>query len=287
MVENDCFPVFAKRHSGTAIPNYPTLKPNWPYLHPMLSLIDENFWLHASRIPSKTAGMIANQQPALSYVDSGLDCDTFNIINIQQGDAITLSQLQAAIDHYAGRSYCLWVNQAQLHPAVTQHLAALGLSPQNEEVGMALDLMTWQPIISTKHENIHQVTDSDSLQEYSRVIAANWSPPDPAVMQYYASTADHYLSGQLGATLFTYRQEGDPLATVELFATDAETIGIYGLATLEDARGQGIGSALMTKALNWAKEHGYKRVVLQASADGLGIYQKLGFEEHTVYYEYA
>ena len=49
----------------------------------------------------------------------------------------------------------------------------------------------------------------------------------------------------------------------------------------------GIGSALMTYALNYAKEAGYQRAILQATEAGIGIYQRYGFEAITKYYEYA
>ena len=87
--------------------------------------------------------------------------------------------------------------------------------------------------------------------------------------------------------LLIYKYKGQALGTVELFPTDDKTIGIYGLATLANHRGQGIGSALMTYALNLANDQGYQQVVLQASADGEGIYKKLGFTPYTTYFEFA
>lgn len=60
-----------------------------------------------------------------------------------------------------------------------------------------------------------------------------------------------------------------------------------GFATLKDYRGLGIGSALFTFALNDAKRAGYRHIILQATKDGLGIYQKYGFKTVTNYYEYA
>ncbi len=62
---------------------------------------------------------------------------------------------------------------------------------------------------------------------------------------------------------------------------------IYGLATLPNYRGRGVGSALFSFALNQAKELEYKKVVLQASEEGIGIYQKMGFRVVTRFYEFA
>jgi ribosomal protein S18 acetylase RimI-like enzyme len=72
-----------------------------------------------------------------------------------------------------------------------------------------------------------------------------------------------------------------------MFPADNETIGIYGLATLKTARGKGIGSALMSYSLQRARELGYKQAVLQASADGIRIYERLGFETVTRFFEFS
>ena len=48
----------------------------------MVDIIDENFSLHASKIPGLTEGMKVYKSPGINYVDSGLSCDTFNVIQI-------------------------------------------------------------------------------------------------------------------------------------------------------------------------------------------------------------
>jgi predicted acetyltransferase len=44
---------------------------------------------------------------------------------------------------------------------------------------------------------------------------------------------------------------------------------------------------MLTFALNSAKTLGYQQVILQASEDGLRIYEKVGFQKFGLYYEYA
>lgn len=252
-------------------------------------LIDLNFGMHATMIPKKANGMNVHQLENLTFVDSGLSCDTFNIIHITNGLNITRNEITLALDHFKWKSldHCLWINSENLTEQVQAYLEEHSLSQQGSEMGMSLDLITYEPVDSKKHQNIVEVISQNQLIDYANVIASNWTPPDPNVLEYYQNTAAHYLHKSSGVVLLVYYYEGTPLATVELFPTDHETIGIYGLATLEDARGQGIGSALMTFALKKAKELNYKNVVLQASEDGLGIYQKIGFEAHNQYFEFA
>lgn len=251
-------------------------------------LIDQNFMRHAIEIPQQRAHMNVHQSPNLAMANSGLNCDTFNIIHILDGKKISKVELQAVIDNFLHHhlSFCIWVNNENLTPHLRQIFTDLSMICQGEEVGIMLDLHAYECIEVPKHEHITQVKNTSKLKDYARVIASNWRPPDDNILEYYKLTAAQYLSNP-EIMLLLYYQENKPVATVEMFPSDGKTMGIYGLATLEDSRGMGIGSALMTKALNEAKRLNYQQVVLQASEDGLGIYKKLGFRPYTKYYEFV
>ena len=152
---------------------------------------------------------------------------------------------------------------------------------------MVLNLAEHKTVSSPNHSNIRQVTNKDLLMEYARVIAENWTPADQNVIDYYEKTAAHYLDKTHGLRLFIYYHEGQPVSCVELFPTDNQTIGFYGFATLEAYRGLGIGTTLMTYALNISKDSGYETAVFQGTEDGLGISKKYGFSPVSTYYEYA
>lgn len=254
----------------------------------MKALISENFELHATSIPELCTSMQVHKSRNLIFVDSGLSCDTFNILYINT-PALSDKELGDALMHYKtkGLEYCIWINEENLSQQVKKAFKTFDIEEQASEVGMGMDLNAYEPISDDTHQNIKEVRDEEQLATYARVLAENWSPPDQNVLRYYNRTSDHYLNPTNRIKLLIYYHEGQPASCVELFPSDSETIGFYGFATLEKFRGRGIGTSLLTFALNKAKELDYKNAILQGTEDGLNIYKRIGFNDYAIYYEFA
>lgn len=254
----------------------------------MKAEISNNFLLHATRVPSLNQEMESFDLEHLSYVDSGLSCDTFNIIYIHHPE-LKEAELNQALDHFKSRGldYCIWINQESLSQNIKGLFNKHAITQQASEVGMAMQFEHYQYVENINHLNIRQVNDEESLAIYSRVIAENWSPADQNVISYYTQTAKHYLDPENNIRLYIYYHEEKPVSCVELFPTNSDTVGFYGFATLEAFRGMGIGTTLLTFALNMAKGLGYSNAILQGTEDGLNIYKKFGFKDYTTYYEFV
>lgn len=253
-----------------------------------MDLIDQNFNLHATRIPDMTEGMRVFRTDHLTWVDSGLSCDTFNIIHIWDGKGVEEQEIKAAVNHFREQNceFCLWIHERNLNERVKSTLMALGLGPQNEELGMVLDMDDLYLPGPPADEGIKVVDSPLLLKTYAQVLASHWHPPDENVLKYYARTASHYLhAGDI--QLFLAYQGEKPVATLELFPTNPDTVGIYGFATLAAYQGLGIGSSLFVFVLHQIRNLGYKQVILQATEAGLGIYQRFGFQPKGKYIEYA
>lgn len=254
----------------------------------MQTIITQNFDRHAYLMPGQTPGMQVFRSPKLSYVDSGLSCDTFNIIHLLRGAEVA-SEIRAAVDYFRqkDRAYCIWVNEENLSLEVQACFQEMGIQVQNSEPGMVLDLNQYEVINSPLHQNVELVHTPAQLVEFAESIAANWSPPDQNVILYYQQVAPAILNPAHQIQLLLYREAGQVVSCLEMFPSDEHTLGFYSLATLEAYRGRGIASAMLTFALNRAKGLGYQQVILQASEDGLRIYEKVGFQQVGIYYEYA
>jgi GNAT superfamily N-acetyltransferase len=230
-----------------------------------------------------------NRLSGLSYVDSGLSCDTFNIIHITSGVLLTEDGFFEAIDYFrsSGRAFCIWVSNENLSPRVIGILDKASVKQQNKQPGMALALADHQPFHHILHTNIIIATTTEEVKDFAEVVARNWTPPDENVRKYFAMTAEHYLDTSNKISLAIYYHDGAPVSLMEIFPSDQETVGFYALATLSQYRGKGIGSTMMKYALNEAKEHGFRTAVLQSSVDGIGIYGRYGFRVVTQYYEFT
>jgi len=254
----------------------------------MVGIIDENFNLHAWKIPGLTEGMKVFKSSGINYVDSSLSCDTFNIIHVNGGEKVLTENIIEAVNYYRKRqlAYCVWICKENLAENVKAAIDRLNLKLQNSEPGMVLNLDNYKPVQNTNHENAVIGNDVNLIQDYAGVVAKNWTPTDLNVLEYYSKTTSTILNCN-SVKYSIYYQDNKPVSVIELFSSNDKTVGLYGLATLKNYRGKGIGTALLTFALNECKELGFSNVILQASEDGFGIYNKLGFKIYTEYYEFS
>jgi GNAT superfamily N-acetyltransferase len=74
------------------------------------------------------------------------------------------------------------------------------------------------------------------------------------------------------------RLDGRDVACGTLWLTGT-TAGLYNIATLEEARGRGIGSALTTALMRIGRQRGATYAVLHSSPAGRSVYGRLGFTE--------
>jgi GNAT superfamily N-acetyltransferase len=79
--------------------------------------------------------------------------------------------------------------------------------------------------------------------------------------------------------LYVADHGGEPASAVVTHDV-GEDLGIWAVATLPEARGQGLSTALMRQALADARERGLATSTLQASALGRPVYLKVGYGDY-------
>ncbi|MCG7409628.1 GNAT family N-acetyltransferase [Paenibacillus sp. ACRRX] len=78
--------------------------------------------------------------------------------------------------------------------------------------------------------------------------------------------------------MYVGEYNGEAVSIGSLLSTE-NSVGIYDIATRQEYRGKGLGSAMFHYLLEEAKRMSDGICVLQASPEGLGIYKRAGCKE--------
>lgn len=110
-----------------------------------------------------------------------------------------------------------------------------------------------------------------------RVFIEEQNVPEADEMDDLDATAIHLLA----------HEDGQPLGTARLILK-GDTGKIGRVAVLAQARGRGLGAALMRAALDALRARpGIRRAALSSQTHAIGFYEKLGFAAHGPVYDDA
>ena len=192
------------------------------------------------------------------------------------------AKIDAALRHFAAHQVPMsWlIGPSTRPPDLGRLLEEHRLTLDSEAPGMATHLLQapTTPVLPPGL-TIAEVGDGAALAQWIETWVAGNEFPDvmrEQLMQLYErlgfrrSPSVRYFLGAL---------DGRLVATSLLFLS-AGVAGIYCVATVPSARGQGIGSAMTSLPLQVAHDLGYTIGILQSSQMGLNLYRRLGFQQY-------
>jgi len=240
---------------------------------------DANFVAHAGWIQGRVPGMRV-LDGGLAVIDSGLPCDTFNLVcRARLDEAAASARVKSAVDHFRGerRPFSWWVGPADRPADLGRRLEEAGLERAETELAMAADLSSIAADVSVPEGlRIVRARSDGEVADFAAVQAANWNPPDAQVVRFYDLAASALLARDCPLRLYVGYFGAEPVAASE--ATLAGGVaGLYNVATRREFRRRGFGAALTTRPLRDAREQGYRTAVLQAAAEGVRLYERIGF----------
>lgn len=185
----------------------------------------------------------------------------------------------AALQHYyrQRRHGFSLIVAAHDDPALVAAAQAAGLEPVVTLQGMLLTEPVHRPVEPAGFET-HRVRDQDRLAGYRTVISEAFSPDATAL---YADPAS--LSGQDRAG-WVVEEDGEPAAAASvLLIGDGAVVTTVGTRPRFGRRG--LGQYVTRMACAEAFASGARLVTLQASPEGVSVYERIGFRQvtsHTV-----
>jgi GNAT superfamily N-acetyltransferase len=148
--------------------------------------------------------------------------------------------------------------------------------------GMTLDLTKLQEIeLNTDQRKIVKVTTDKHIESASKIINEVFTPGK----NFYNLWKHHVSTAIKNKAFETYvALLNDIPVGVSEVAYFEGVAGIYTVATLPEARGQGIGTAITLAPLFDAKDLGYEWSILHSSKMGYNVYKKIGYQDFGPYH---
>ena len=132
---------------------------------------------------------------------------------------------------------------------------------------------TFEVPVNKRELTIIQPSTEEEFSQYIALVSEAYDFPGWLARQIL--NAD--FIAQQNVHLYLALVDGIPVSTSMLVNTP-EVAGIYWVATGRAARKKGYGELVTWHAVREALQQGYNSVILQASAMGEPIYQRMGFE---------
>lgn len=192
------------------------------------------------------------------------------------------AQIAAALAPFAARGVpALWhLGPATPAPDLAAALPAHGLTHEEDEPAMVLDLATWHDSTPMPADLVIQLVDTDAaMRDWINVWLFPDAVPAEVRARCYAAEAGLGYAPARPLRHILGLLAGRPVACAKLFVSDG-IAAVHYVVTHADVRRRGIGTAMTCAVLRMARALGLTHAVLTASDEGYPIYQRLGF--HTV-----
>jgi GNAT superfamily N-acetyltransferase len=259
----------------------------------LIPAMEANFAEEMATFGRNLPGAELHEDPEVQWFITGVPHSGFNGVLrthfTDEGDID--AKIDALVEQFKARQVPMsWGIGPSTRPAgLGSYLTAHGFTHIHDGTGMATDLERLNEEIATPPGfTLQEIVDEGMLKEWFPVSMRGFHSPEDIVQLYY----DAYVHAGFGRNLpwhhYLGRLNDEPVAISSLLL-HAGVAGVYGVATIPEARRQGIGAAMTLAPLCKARSLGYRIGILSPSEMGLGVYVRLGFQKYCTmsYYKLA
>lgn len=249
-----------------------------------LKQIHENFQMHIRYFHQRHPMMKVEMNDDVLICDSGLACDTFNIIT---NLVFSRSNINTVRDYIrtTRRPFSCWVGPGRCTPSQSRILEENGFEFVESEKAMWLDLNQIHEVPPIENFAMRKVLSDSDVLSFAHITASNWTPPDQNVIAFYTMIAGMASKKKCPIEFFIGNYEDEPVCTAEV-VMENNVAGLYNVSTRASHRRKGLGWATTMFCLLEAKKRDCTAAVLQASVEGVPLYKKIGFIDVGEYQEY-
>lgn len=226
-------------------------------------------------------------KPGISIVRSSLADDTFNYVlrsRWSSKQAKHCIQETSSLFEEKGLPFSWWTSPSDTPAPFSQELLSQGFSFKEENIGMHC-LLDGLAFHAPSPLSFCRVEKEEDVEAFCSVLVSIGLHPQTFPLIYQPLPKILY---QEGACLEMYLGWAGSVPVVTgMIVFHAHAAGLYYVATCPEERKKGYGTAMMKHLLNRAQRKGYHLATLQASQEGKGLYERLGFSCSSSFKEYT
>jgi GNAT superfamily N-acetyltransferase len=223
--------------------------------------------------------------PGLSIASLGVSFQMFNAAfpsePVETRSALE-DRLRAAKHHFDSRTlrWAFWICEDWLAADIRRKLSRTcetwGLRLSSDMPGMFTERIQ-RPTRMLPAIEVRRVQSAQTLDDFRALGSTCFHVP----LSWFSEVFDPGMAAHPDFICWVGYRDGLPIATAATVAAHG-IVGLYNVATVPEYRQRGYGEAITRHAIDAAiRETGATRIVLQSTADGLGLYQRIGFRPVT------
>jgi GNAT superfamily N-acetyltransferase len=241
----------------------------------LAALEHENMVEAMTGVAVAVAGARVRRSGGVAFFATGLPIRLFNQVIVEDETATNDGIVEAVGAMRARKAHFVVSLRRGTDARYVPLMADLGLelpAGHGPLPGMALDpLPAGGPSVVVGHD-VHLVADATGMEDHIVTAAAGFGMPEDMIRALLGPD----LWRQDGRFVYVGYADGRPVTT-GLGVRTGNTIGVYNIATVESARKRGYGAAMTERIAADGAAAGCRVAILQASAMGLPIYERLGY----------